>query len=110
MITTLRFRSLRLLILCAVLLAMALVAVSTAQQQTDDDRQNLRTKVAVQDEKLSAIEEWRRGVDAAKNPERLATLESQMAINNKLLWGILTGLGALIIEMITRLVVKSKKE
>lgn len=109
MITTLRFRSIRLIVLCCALLVMVIVAVSTAQQ-AEEDRQNLRTKVAVQDEKLSAIEEWRRGVDAAKNPERLATLESQMNTNTKLLWGILTGMGVLILEMVTRLFVKNQKE
>lgn len=109
MITTLRFRSLRLVVLCMVLLVMTLVGLSTAQQ-SEEDRQSIRTKVAVQDEKINTMEEWRRAIDAAKNPERIATLESQMQTNTKLLWGILTGLGALILEMVTRLVVKNKKE
>lgn len=108
MITTLRFRFLRMVMMCSALLFIAAVLVLTAQQ--DEDRMNLRTRVEVQAEKMSAMENWRAAVEASKIPERLATLESQMESNIWLLRGALGGIGLLIMEMLGRLFFRNKKE
>jgi len=105
MITTLRWSSLRLATMVLCLLFIAIVMIMTAQSPPD-----MRMKVEVSGEKISALEEWRRAVEATQISPRLATLESQMETSTWLQRAQLGGLGALIIEMLIRLINQSKKE
>lgn len=108
MITTLRWSSLRITMMVACLVYMAIVMILTAQQS--EDRRDLRTKVEISGEKISSLEEWRRAVEATQIAPRLATLESQMETSTWLQRAQLGGLGVLILEMFVRLINRSKKE
>lgn len=108
MITTMRWSSLRVLVMVAVLCFMTIIGALTAQQE---DRRDIRTKVEVSSEKISNLEEWRRGIEATNISPRLATLESQMETNSWLLRALLGGVGALIMEMAVRIIAaRNKKE
>ncbi len=107
MITTFRWCRLRITLMTAYLLFMVAVMITTAQP---DDRRDLRTKVEVSGEKIASLEEWRRAIEATQIAPRLATLESQMETSTWLQRAQLGGLGVLIIEMLVRILNRSKKE
>ena len=108
MITTLRWRSIRIATMLIYLTCLVVVFIVTAQQM--EERRDLRTKVEVSGEKIAALEEWRRAIEATQISPRLATLESQMETSTWLQRAMLGGIGVLILEMFVRLFNQSKKE
>lgn len=109
MITTLKWGHVRIVVLAMILSFMTTVLILTAQTSADD-RRDIRTRVEISAEKINSLEEWRRAIESTQIAPRLATLESQMETSTWLQRAMLGGIGALILEMLVRLLNKAKKE
>lgn len=103
MVTTYWASTLRayVLLFAIVLLAMG-IGVSVAQDH--DQREGIRTSLALQGEKISSLEDWRKQLE--RTPERLATLESQLENQTWMMRALLAGIAALLGEMFVRLAKK----
>jgi Tfp pilus assembly protein PilO len=104
MITTYWASSMRacLILLAIVFIAMG-IGVSVAQDR--EQKEGIRTSIALQGEKISSLEEWRKQLE--RTPERLATLESQLENQTWMMRALLAGIAALLGEMFVRLAKKN---
>lgn len=109
MVTTLRMGNLRVAIMMLSLVFMCAVVVLTAQPRSEDNRK-LETRLEISAEKISSLEEWRRAIEGMQIAPRLATLESQMETSTWLQRAMLGGIGALVLEMLVRLVSKQQRK
>jgi len=104
MITTYWAARLRAVIILAAIVVIA-VGIGVSLAQDHDQREGVRTSIALQGEKISSLEEWRRQLE--RTPERLATLESQLENQTWMMRALLAGIAALLGEMFVRLAKKS---